>query len=224
MLNEFKKINSLKWLPFIGNNYLNTPNENKMLVVGESHYHDNSTESILKHDNENYTRIVIQELAIERQYWGTKIFGNLHKTLLKNDEFSTSNFWNLVCYYNFIQRPMVTNKSRPKLNDFIEGWETFFKIIEIIKPKVCLFIGTSSANSLKNSIQDTNFKIKSLKWEDKLNGAYAKSAIITDIDNNEIKLIFIKHTSQMYSWEKWNKYLEKNIGYQLNWLNEKVKS
>jgi hypothetical protein len=56
---EFKNVENLKWLPFVGQNFFNSPNENKMLIVGESHYHDKSEESILKHDNPLYTRIVI---------------------------------------------------------------------------------------------------------------------------------------------------------------------
>ncbi len=223
MMNEkLRTIENLKWLPYIGDQYMKIDENYKMIVIGESHYHDNSEQSILKHNNEYYTRIVIKELAIERQYWGTKIFQNFHKTIFTNDIFSTSKFWNLVSYYNFIQRPMVTNKSRPDGKDFYESWKPFFEIVKILKPKICLFIGTSAANSLSNAIKNSDFKTNGVKWEEKINRAYAKTAIITDKENNEIKLIFIRHTSQMYSWQKWNLYLEKVMNNQLSWLKEQV--
>ena len=37
-----EKINGLKWLPWIGNQYNFIEVDAKMLIVGESHYHDNT--------------------------------------------------------------------------------------------------------------------------------------------------------------------------------------
>jgi hypothetical protein len=219
---EFKNVENLKWLPFVGQNFFNSPNENKMLIVGESHYHDKSEESILKHDNPLYTRIVINELAIGRSYWDTRIFQNFHKTLFSNDSFDTNVFWNLVSYYNFIQRPMETNKGRPSNKEFYESWKTFFNVVQILKPKVCLFIGNTSADQLLKSIPNSGFTCKSVNWLDKINGAYAKVATIQDEKNNEIKLIFIKHTSQRYTSQKWNVFLNKTIENELDWFQEKI--
>ncbi len=219
---EFEKIESLKWLPYVGSEFLNIPEENRIIVIGESHYHDNTEQSIEKNNRTNFTRRVLKELAIERFYWDTKMFPNFHKTIFRNDKFDTNIFWNLVCFYNFIQRPMITNKSRPSNQDFIDGWKTYFEIIKILKPKVCIFIGTSAANKLTKAIQNTEFSTKGVKWEDYINRAYAKTATIIDKDNNEIKLVFIRHTSQMFSWEKWNNYLLKVLPKEIEWLEEKV--
>jgi hypothetical protein len=220
---QFENIEHLKWLPWIGNHFNSLSTENKLLIVGESHYHDNTPDSIEKHNSPTLTREVIEELAIERWYYGTKIFPNLHRALFRNDEFDSPTFWNLVSFYNFIQRPMDTNKGRPSDEDFHNSWSPFLEIITLLKPKTCLFIGTSAANSLVNALQNTDFSTDGVKQEDYISNAYAKTAILKDTQGNETQLIFIRHTSQMFSWSKWNEYLQKKIPNELSWLNEQLK-
>ena len=59
---EFNNVKNQKWLPFIGDHYLTIPEDRKLLIVGESHYHDNSQQSIKKHNSPDFTRQVIEEL------------------------------------------------------------------------------------------------------------------------------------------------------------------
>ena len=220
--NEFEQIKNLKWLPFIGSNYATVPQLNKLLIVGESHYHDNSTQSIQKHNAIDYTRVVIEELAIKRRYWNTKIFQNFHKALFQNDNFDANLFWNLVSFYNFIQKPMETNKGRPGYDDFYNSWTVFFEIIKIIKPKTCIFIGTKASNSLHNAISNSSLVMKSFEKEPKISRTYPRKAILTNNQDLEVELIFIQHTSKYFSWSKWNKYLQSIIEKQLTWLSTKI--
>ena len=221
---NLRKIKELKWLPWIGDNYNAVPQDKKLLIVGESHYHDTTPQSIQKHNDANYTRAVIEELAIDRFYYGTKIFPNLHRALLQNDEFDTEIFWNLIAYYNFVQRTMETNKGRPNYDDFYSGWKTFFEVIKILRPSICLFIGTTSANVLSHAIVESSFTMNGLVWGEYISNAYAKSSIVKDQEGNEIKLIFIRHTSQMFSWKLWNEYLITVIPDEIAWLESKLSS
>lgn len=219
---KLTNIKGLKWLPWIGDQYWNIDPQNRLLTVGESHYHDKTQQSIENHNSPTFTREVIEELAIERWYYGTKIFPNLHRAIFGNDIFNAEGFWNLVSFYNFIQRPMVTNQGRPSYDDFYNGWKVFFEIIKELKPKTCLFIGTTAANSLAHAIQGTEFSTDGVKWDEYISNAYAKTANISDKDNNEIQLIFIRHTSKMFSWSQWNEYLKKTIPTELAWLESKL--
>jgi hypothetical protein len=221
---QFLQINDLKWLPWVGDRFNSLTFENRLLIVGESHYHDNTSASIEKHNSPTFTRKVVEELAIERRYYGTKIFSNLHRALFRNDDFDSPTFWSLVSFYNFIQRPMDSNKGRPSYDDFYNSWFPFLKIIRILKPKTCLFIGTSTANSLAHALQTTDFSTDGVKWEDYISNAYAKTAIIKDKDGDETQLIFIRHTSQMFSWSKWNEYLQKKMQSELTWFDEQLKN
>lgn len=221
MLKKVKEIEGLKWLPWIGNHF-SAMKENRILIIGESHYHDNSEESIEKHESPLYTQKVIKELAIERKYWKTKIFPNFHKAIMGNDSFNSNDFWNLLSFYNFIQKPMNTNNGRPTKNDFYQGWFSFFKVIEILKPNTCIFIGTESTNSFQKAILESNYKIELFERDEKISGVYPKRAVLIDSQDNKIELYFIKHTSKYFSWEKWNSYLQNQMTKQINWLKNEV--
>lgn len=221
---EFFSLNILKWLPFIGDNYLTVPTLNKLLIVGESHYYyDNTQESINKVNTFDFTRHVISNHAIKRIVQKTKIFPNLHKALFAKDKINTKKFWSLISYYNFVQRPMKSKKERPTYDDFYNGWITFFEIIKIIKPKTCLFLGVGTFHSLKKAANDVNLKIRDSIKEDKISGTYPRKTILIDQWNYEIELIFIRHTSQYFNWTKWNNYLKVNMKQQLEWLDKRIK-
>lgn len=217
------EIPELKWLPWIGQKYFDANHENKFLIVGESHYHDNTEDSIRKHNLQSFTRIVIEEIAIQRNYHRTKIFKNFHKALFRNDKFDSRVFWNLVSYYNFIQTPMKTNKSRPNNKDFLNSWSTFFELIKILQPKTCIFIGTSAASTVNRAVEKSDYFTDGLITEERINRAYPKTLKLKSKDGNEIHLIFIRHTSQMFSWNKWNLYLQKKINEELTWFDEQLK-
>ncbi|WP_026956944.1 hypothetical protein [Algoriphagus vanfongensis] len=221
---RFLEIKGLKWLPWVGSQFDSLDTQNKLLIVGESHYHDNTPESIEIHNSPTFTREVIEELAIERWYYGTKIFPNLHRALFRNDDFDSSTFWNLVSFYNFIQRPMETNKGRPSYEDFYSGWFPFLEIMKLLKPKTCLFIGTSAANLLANALQETEYSTEGVKWEDYISNAYAKTATVRHSEGTETQLIFIRHTSQIFSWAKWNEYLQKKMPHELSWFSEQLQT
>jgi hypothetical protein len=219
--NQFKQINGLTWLPWVGEKYFNIPPENRMFIIGESHYHDGTEQSKKNCEPSSLTREIIEDLAIDRNYYGTKIFQNLHRTLFRNDEFDAEKFWGLVPFYNFIQRPMETNLGRPVYEEYFSGWKIFFELHKLLKPKICLFIGTTYANSLHHAIIDTGLNADEVKFEDWISNAYAKSSKLYS-SNIETTLIFIRHTSQMYSWDKWNRHLENKIGGQLHWLKSEI--
>jgi len=117
---------------------------------------------------------------------------------------------------------MSTNKVRPSYDDFYNSWFPFLEIIKLLKPKTCLFIGTSAANSLGHALQKTNFSSEGVKWEDYISNAYAKTATIKENEGNETQLIFIRHTSQMFSWSKWNEYLQKKMHLELIWFADEL--
>ena len=63
---KLKNVKNQKWLPFVGDNYLKISDNNKLLIVGESHYLDpDDPKSIERHNSIDFTREVIEELAIQ---------------------------------------------------------------------------------------------------------------------------------------------------------------
>lgn len=213
---SFKKIKQLNWLPWIGKEYKNIPENKKILFVGESHYQDATLKSKIQHSKIDFTRVVIDEQGVNGNHH-TKIFPNLYKALFNYQNIDSKIFWDNVCYYNFIQRPMEGIKSRPKTSDFLTGWQVFESLIQIIKPAIVIFIGTSSANYLNRHQKNNISSIKPFVWDDKINGAFAKST-----ESDKTKILAIKHTSRRFSSDKWNEYLNKKIENELKWHYEKI--
>ncbi|NOZ36021.1 MAG: hypothetical protein GXO80_12075 [Chlorobi bacterium] len=220
---KFKEIEGLKWFPWIGKNYDKIPQKNRLLIIGESHYHDGKIESIKKHKTPYYTRIAIDEFAVNRNYYNIKIYKNLHLCLFGNDEFKSESFWNSVSYYNFVQNVMNTNKGRPNFHDFLKGWTLFFKMIDIINPSICLFVGVESSKSLNLGIETfKNFSINNIEVHDKISGTYPRTTNIYNEKKYTYQTIFMQHTSSRISWKKWNRFLNDKIGNQLNWYRENI--
>ena len=223
MEKELQKLvveNRLKWLPWIGGSYGNS--EIRILVIGESHYYNPDEEnSFEKHQAPVFTREVIEEMAMQREYYNTKVFQNFHRALLGNDSFDATKFWNNMAYYNFIQKPMNTNKGRPTNQDFTENWSGFIKLAEILKPTVCIFIGTSSANTFNGYFSQQNIEFIPVEYVEKIGANYAKKASIK-INNKIVPIHFIKHTCQYFSWLNWNEYLNKTISQEIKFLESIV--
>lgn len=213
---------NLKWNPWIGNDYFNLPHDNRLLIIGESHYCGGETpgkieESIKKHENRNFTRLVIEEIAIKRDYGNTRLFQNFHKALFLNDSFDSNFFWNQVTFYNFIQRPMNTNKERPSKSDFNNSWKEYLKLIKILKPKYTLFLGNSAASSFNQSMKENGINSTNIKCLDKIGSTYSR---VSSINDSEIdtKIIFIRHPSSYFSPAKWNKFLNSQMNDYLDWI------
>ena len=206
--NDLSTTEMLRWLPWVGKNY--NDNERNLLVVGESHYTDkeSSLEKFMENERDNsYTRACIYEAVIDRKDWTNRTYDNIHRALLKTNDFDTEVFWKQICYYNFVQRLMSSNKDRPTSDDFYNSWKTFIEVIKILKPTDCIFIGVEASKSFNQAMEILNMEHSRIKYPSKVGAVWARtSRIMTNA--NDLKISFIKHTSKYFSWNKWNIFLE----------------
>jgi len=211
------------WKPWIGKNF--NKQETKILLIGESHYSQDSNGNFDKECYEEFindsetTQKIIQRL-INGESW--RIFDNTYKFLFNNRKINVTDFWEQFSFYNLIQRPMKTMKEKPSKTDFKQGIETSLEVINEMytKPDYVIFLGNSGRHYLKNSINNNeNYRLINEKTE-KIGRYFGVKFTIEN--TKEIQLIFIKHPSSYFSWNKWNefiikdnfklkKYLEKNI-------------
>jgi len=219
---KFDELEGLTWYPWIGDEYFSANENNRILIVGESHFLDDTKESIEKHNRKDFTRIVVKEIGIERNYYKTKIFPNFHKAIFGNDNFNSSAFWNSVSFYNFIQRPLSSKNTRPMTTDFREGWQNFFDVINIIKPRTCIFIGNSSADHLGKEIKNSTYRTDGIKWVEKIGRTYGKVGKIKGENGIETQLIFIRHTNAYFKCEEWNNFLNNQIPNEIEWLKSRL--
>jgi hypothetical protein len=223
--NELLNLNGLTWLPWIGKNFKN--NKKRLLIVGESHYAlgDNDEEYQKRYkdatDNKTLTRECIYESPVCGE-WRNNTFDNIHRVLLRSNDFDKELFWEQVAFYNFIQRLMDYRvKERPTWVDFYSSWKTFIELIKILKPTDCIFIGVSASNSYNQAMEELRVKYEPVKWLEGIGTAYARTATIS-LNDDEIKLSFIQHASKMFSWSNWNTFLSRENGETLAFLKSKV--
>jgi hypothetical protein len=222
---QFELVNNLTWLPWVGKSYTNA--DRKLLIVGESHYAfaDNDIDYEKKFREATQDKSLTRECIFESPIcgdWRNNTFDNIHRVFLETNDFSKSIFWEYIAFYNFIPRLMDYRiKERPIWVDFYNSWKTFIDIIRIIKPTDCVFIGVSASNSFNQAMEEFRINYSPVVWLEGIGATYARISKIR-IDGNELKLSFIQHASQMFSWSKWNLFLKRQNGEILNYLRKVV--
>jgi hypothetical protein len=229
ILDQIEKNQSIHWSPWIGDRYFETPQQNRMLVIAESHYlspfdDKEKTENDLKNKfSSDYIQRMIGEDVQFKFFDPNTTFDNFHKVLFRSNLLDFTKFWGLVSFYNFIQRPMASNNHRPGKGDFQDAWNTFEEVFNLLKPSYCLFIGTSAANHLSKSLKIGDSLTRSIiSCPEMINRTYGRTMTINNESSQVAKCIFIKHTSKYVSPEKWHEFLERQMGEQLTWLKSQV--
>jgi hypothetical protein len=218
--NEFEKVDGLVWYPWVGVNY--DQSEERVLIIGESHYvlgegeeYDRKYEYCK--NNPSFTRECIYESMICGD-WTTKTYDNLHRVLFKSNGIEKDVVWKHLSYYNFIPRTMDYRiRERPLFPDYYNAWRQFIEVVNILKPTCCIFIGVEASNSFNLAMQELNVTHDAMSWGVKVGNTYSRKAYIQS-DKNNIPVVFMQHTSQFFSWEKWNSVLSKQIPSSLDYL------
>lgn len=220
-------ISTLKWLPYIGKNYKDLPTGKKLLIIGESHYLPKETEDWYE---DVKTRIFTREIFIMGQIRKSNdnmepVLKNIQRVLL-NDEPTNAQrdkLWNSVSFYNFIQRELESSEERPGNEDYKIGWDTFFKVVDVLNPDYCLFCGVSAfswAGSLINAAEQNSFSL----WNDDketfcCNGV---RAITSSFSKNEKEIIALAIVHPCYrggfTSSEWRKYIDQHLKAYTKWL------
>lgn len=214
-----KEINP-NWLPFIGIDY--KKNENKILVIGESCY----LNDIVNINQEDYIKKLIEAQGLKKGWYATgdeseHTIDPRHKKLEKILSVDPENieckreFWSKAAYYNLIQTALESRdtKDRPHFLLYLSGWEVLFQILKIMKPKYCVMNGVESFNHCHEKPAELNgFMIKEKIRFEKIGNTYPRKIIIENtISGDNIKLLFIKHTSLPMDPEPWQRFIKSKI-------------
>ena len=206
----------MRWLPWIGDNF--SKSKGKLLVLGESNYKWKGEEDAWEIVNlKRFERDLIKQRYITKELKENKIkiFENIIKTVYNKNDISSVEkkcFFNAISYCVIVQRPFKNRAIRPNNNDFLDGWRVISKIIQIIKPKNILFLGTAAINYLLNDpnillpLSLCHYKVN----KNKINNTYPRRFILKNNDC-DINCIGIRHASSYYTWKSWNGYIKKYI-------------
>ena len=203
---------NLKWQPWIGPNYHAA--EKKLLIIGESHYDSVNREGDLEYaeciqwfihgvevGDPNNPQPFIRN--IERAFYGDNPTPDQKQT-----------FWNSIAYHVLIQRTLASRDERPVNDDFVNGWNNFFKIVHQLKPDYCLFCGVEAAaynGAFIEAANNHNFKAVNITHGKKVGNVALRFTTIADENGHESKLLFIKHPSSYFKREEWGEIIEEEM-------------
>lgn len=164
------------------------------MIVGQSHYYSAEDEYSLIKGNNEFTREVVNRL-FGNESWD--MFANLMKMLFAIDEISELRkkaFFENIAFYNFIQEPMANIKQiqTPNKNLIDQAWTVFPKVLEVFNLDYCLFVGNSIFAINKSYPLINRSYPRILSWR---------------LNDKDVHIIAVKHTSRYFSWKKWYDFL-----------------
>lgn len=221
---EFDKIENLTWYPWVGKDY--TFNKRRVLVIGESHYvNENADENNGKREQEllsdnTHTRDCLYEVLIDKS-WNNRTYSRLMEALYDRGIIpDNKTALSKIAYYNFIQTPMdYTVRERPNSSHYITAWECFLKVITILYPTDCIFIGVESISLFEEFMKKCGVPYTEINTLEKRNNTYPQRTSIKL--NHDINIVFIKHSSAFFSPEQWHEFLKQQLPEAMKWLNTK---
>jgi hypothetical protein len=180
---HFKSYPSL--LPFVGYNWTNSK---RILLIGESHYlpfdeiweyesfdflnnwYEGSGDRLSEH-HINYLNTRSNIFKLENGDFSKPLtmYFNLKKSLLEVIDLNENGFiFDRFSYYKYFQKPAaineIPNENRsiiPLNQDISVAFETFNLIVDILEPKVVIFVSSKSYNSFL-AMKDKNLNFMEL--------------------------------------------------------------
>lgn len=220
---KFSKISpSFIWLPWVGQNYLHS--NKKLLIIGESHYDSEGRDGDLEFLD--CIRWFVQAVGIDGTNNTQPLIRNTERALFDNKnptDNSKIKLWNSVVYHIMVQKILESIQERPTNEDFLNGWDLFFKLVDIVKPDSCLFCGVASANfngAFMEAATKNNFKANNIQAGLKVGNVASRSTRISKDNDIDCKIVFIRHPSQYFKWDKWSKIIDAEISDYSKWLKE----
>lgn len=202
----------LKWLPWVGENY----DQNKILFLGESHRYNDDENSFEKHNNSNFTRDCVKDMGVNKNEDRVSFYKNTHGFFEIENQTQSNSFWNKVAFMNIVQSPMRhvgNDRKGPNNQDFNNGWASVLKTLEVLKPEIIICLSLSGADKMKKAVKKSSFNLDLHQWDYKINGIWAKKAIISNSSKQNLKIVFLKHPSVRggNAFEEWRNFLKSEI-------------
>jgi hypothetical protein len=211
----FKGSPDLTWYPWIGECYDPRPVDDRILIVGESHYIKAKTEEEAIRSKERHlgdptvTREKVKQGMLE-QIWDNPTYSKLHSVLSPSKTLNRQSFWGDTCFYNFVQQPLwLETKERPTKQDFLSGWAAFLDVVEILKPGHCLFIGVSASNFFNIAMTARSAKFDKAAQIEKIGNTWSRQASVM-VNGRMTPIHSIQHTSgRGFDPDLWRSYLQR---------------
>lgn len=205
----FDEISDLKWYPWVGKDYKNT------IILGESHYawnYENNEEATWI-NNKNFTRLHRTEGAALNTDVNSPYFRNFERAYFgasQIERYLANSLWHSVAHFNLVQRAVSSKHERPTREDYKNGWEVAWSVANILNSENIVVFGTEpkKIQTFWQLLSKHKIKADVIESDDLLGSRTKGKAFI--IENSNIKkVVFIKHPSSFFKWDKCHEFFEK---------------
>lgn len=196
-------MNTIKFLPFVGENYSKGGIFGKrIMVLGDSHYCANESDAI-----PTLTQDVIKcylDPLSENENW-MQTYRKFERSLVGHEttKRESVDIWQSLLFYNYLQIPLCGPRVAGTKEQYADSSSPFYEILAKYSPEIIIVWGKRLWENLpsQNWIDATNAIFDNYAIE---NGHYA-------IHGNNIMAFCIYHPSVGYSWDWWYKIMHKFI-------------
>lgn len=206
---------NLSWWPWVGRDFVASPV--RTLVVGESIY-EWSTED-LEIFEKRYSQTSGLRETHERHAMNygrpSKYVRNVERAVYCRsapDAVQKHRFWTSVAYHNLVLKVLKSRSRRPSHAQFIDGWTEVLELGELLRVNQMLVFGVSSAKALKEVCKNLGLNCTVKKTGPAISNCRPRIGVVQTASTS-IRLVFIRHPSEFFSWERWSPVIRSNLSF-----------
>ncbi|QDX22486.1 hypothetical protein FP568_15300 [Pandoraea pnomenusa] len=208
----FEARKSLPWWPWVGSQY--AASAIKTMIVGESVYEweDKDREIFQK----RYARTTGLRETHERHALSfsrnSPYVRNIERAIFaasKPKDEQKRSLWTSVAYHNLVLEPLRDIEHRPSQGQFCKGWVEVLDLCGLLSVEQLLVYGVGSVGALQEVARSKSLSCRIEKGQ-KVGRCAARRGLI-DTGDSQIKLLFIRHPSEFFSWKRWGRVIHENL-------------
>lgn len=205
---KFENMAGLAWWPWVGKLYGET--DVKTFLLGESAYnYKPGDDAVSKRvEKREFLREIHQTHAMGVEDGKkTRYVRNIERAIFQKKKPSANcinTFWTSVVYHNLVLEAMPTKKHRPTYQHYVDGWNKFLELADVLHPGQCIVYGLERAKikSLIEVCDSKDIKHQYEKLPKRVGRNYPKRVSL-DLNYGALRVLFIRHPSQCFSWRSW---------------------
>lgn len=199
---------NMTWLPWVGSKYREA--ECRTIILGESVYdYGNGDKSVRDR--------IIKKDSLRRRQMTHGILATVKSRYLRNFEravflkkYPTQEeralLWSQVIYHNLVLRLLPSVNYRPKLEDYTAGWQVFLDLVKMVEAKRCIVYGLEPLKiEALLAVLPHDMVLERKRFS--VIGRNKPLALSLQLDGHKVNLLFMRHPSAFFQWEKWGAFL-----------------
>lgn len=209
---HFATRESLPWWPWVGSHYAMSPT--KTMVLGESIYEWKDVDREIFQERYARTtglRVTHNNHALDFGR-NSPYVRNLERAIFAartpTDEQKRA-LWTSVVYHNLVLSSLDSIKHRPTQAQFVEGWSEVIDLCGLLRIEQILIYGVGSRHALRE-VARTKGLTCHIKKGAQVGPCAARVGRI-EMGSAHIKLLFIRHPSEYFSWKHWGQVIRENL-------------